>query len=309
MERNGKCSNRTVLFTITQKGEIKLKRSQDVEQEIEKGPKTVVVRVIKVLVVLIAILVIGIVGAMKFFEKIDNGYVGVRYSMNGGIKDEALTQGVKFVGIDKVIQYPIRLQTIQAKNVSVSTSDGKKTTINIKYDYKVDPTKAAKMYKEFGNITSEDIESGWLKSKLQKVSREVYAKYSLLDVLSGDSSKVEAAVLTQFAKSVETKGFLVEDVTLGVPDVDAETQKSIDAIIRAGQENEKAKLDAETAKTLADSEAYRETKAAEAEAEANKKVADSVTDELIRYTEAQARLKHGWVTVNGANTVVTEEGK
>ncbi|WP_086306236.1 MULTISPECIES: prohibitin family protein [unclassified Enterococcus] len=265
-------------------------------------------KVVKKILAVVLILVIGVVAAFKFFEKIDNGYVGVRYSMNGGIKDEALTQGVKFVGIDKVIQYPIRLQTIQAKNVSVSTSDGKKTTISIKYDYKVDPSKAAKMYKEFGNITSEDIESGWLKSKLQKVSREVYAKFSLLDVLSGDSSKVEAEVLSDFAKSVEKKGFLVEDVTLGVPDVDAETQKSIDAIIRAGQENEKAKLDAETAKTQADSEAYKKTKAAEAEAEANKKVANSVTDELIRYTEAQAREKHGWVTVNGANTVVTDQG-
>lgn len=58
---------------------------------------------------------IGVIGGFKFFEKIDNGYVGVRYSMNGGIKDEALTQGVKFVGIDKVIQYPIRLQTINQK--------------------------------------------------------------------------------------------------------------------------------------------------------------------------------------------------
>lgn len=253
------------------------------------------------------ILGIGVIGGFKFFEKIDNGYVGVRYSMNGGIKDEALTQGVKFVGIDKVIQYPIRLQTIQSKNISVSTSDGKKTTIDVKYDYKVDSTKAAKMYKEFGNITSEDIESGWLKSKLQKVAREVYAKYSLLDVLSGDSSKVEAEVLTNFAKSVESKGFEVEDVTLGVPDVDKETQKSIDAIIRAGQENEKAKLDAETAKTQADSEAYKKTKAAEAEAESNRKVAESVTDNLIRYEEAQARKKHGWVTVNGADTVVTDE--
>lgn len=265
-------------------------------------------KLIKTGAIVVIVLVIAVVAAFKFFERIDNGYVGVRYSMNGGIKDEALTQGVKFVGIDKVIQYPIRLQTIQAENVSVSTSDGKKTTIDIKYDYKVDPNKAAKMYKEFGNITSEDIESGWLKSKIQKVSREVYAKYSLLDVLSGDSSKVEAEVLTDFAKSVETKGFEVEDVTLGVPDVDAETQKSIDAIIRAGQENEKAKLDAETAKTKADSEAYKKTTAAQAEAEANKKIADSVTDELIRYTEAQAREKHGWVTVNGANTVVTDKG-
>ncbi|WP_430622079.1 prohibitin family protein [Enterococcus sp. DIV0800] len=266
--------------------------------------RRVVVIGISVLVLLIA----GVIGAFKFLEKIDNGYVGVRYSMNGGIKDEALSQGVKFVGIDKVIQYPIRLQTIQAKDVSVSTSDGKKTTINIKYDYKVDPTKAAKMYKEFGNITSEDIEAGWLKSKLQKVAREVYAKYSLLDVLSGDSSKVEAEVLTNYAKSVEGKGFEVEDVTLGVPDVDSETQKSIDSIIRAGQENEKAKLDAETAKTQADSEAYKKTKAAEAEATSNKKVAESVTDELIRYTEAQARQKHGWVTVNGSDTVVTNQG-
>ena len=144
---------------------------------------------IKAAVAVVAILVIGVVGAFKFLEKIDNGYVGVRYSMNGGIKDEALTQGVKFVGIDKVIQYPIRLQTIQAKNVSVSTSDGKKTTINIKYDYKVDPTKAAKMYKEFGNITSADIEAGGLKSKRQKVAREVYVTLQKLKQLFWKASR------------------------------------------------------------------------------------------------------------------------
>lgn len=269
------------------------------------------------LVSIFTILVVGVIGAFKFFEKIDNGYVGVRYSMNGGIKDEALTQGVKFVGIDKVIQYPIRLQTIEAKNVSVSTSDGKKTTIDIKYDYKVDSTKATRMYKEFGNITSEDIESGWLKSKLQKVAREVYAKFSLLDILSGESSKVEAEVLTGFAKAVEAKGFEVEDVTLGVPDVDSETQKSIDSIIRAGQENEKAKLDAETQKTQAETEATKVTLKAQAEAqaikekadaqaEANKKIAESVTEELIKYEEAQARKEHGWVTVNGADSVITD---
>ena len=108
--------------------------------------------------------------------------------------------------------------------------------------------KLQKCTKEFGNITSEDIEKGWLKSKLQKEAREVYSKYSLLSVLSGDSSKVEAALLENFSKAVESKGFEVEDVTVGVPEVDTDTQKSIDAIIRAGQENEKAKLDAETAK-------------------------------------------------------------
>lgn len=252
----------------------------------------------------VAVGVIGIIGGFRLFEKIDNGYIGVSYSMNGGIKDKTLSQGVKFVGLDKVIQYPIRLQTVQAKDVAVSTKDGKKTKVNIKYDYKVDPTQASKMYKEFGNITSEDIEKGWIKSKLQKESREVYAKYSLLNVLSGDSSKVEAEILETFSKAVEKKGFIVEDVTIGVPEVDKETQKSIDAIIKAGQENEKAKLDAETAKTKADSDAYKQIKKAEAEATSNNKVSESINDNLIKYTEAQARLKHGWLEVQTGEAIV-----
>ena len=56
---------------------------------------------IKAAVALVAVLVIGVVGAFKFLEKIDNGYVGVRYSMNGGIKDEALTQGVNLSALIK----------------------------------------------------------------------------------------------------------------------------------------------------------------------------------------------------------------
>jgi regulator of protease activity HflC (stomatin/prohibitin superfamily) len=162
------------------------------------------------------------------------------------------------------------------------------------------------MYKEFGNITSEDIEEGWLKSKLQKEAREVYSQYTILDILSGKSSEAEGNLLANFSKSVETKGFVVEDVTVGVPEIDAETQKSIDAIVLSGQENEKAKLDAETKKTQADAKAYEITKQAEAEAEANKKIAESVTENLIKYEEAQARKEHGWVTVNGANAVVTD---
>ncbi len=146
-----------------------------------------------------------------------------------------------------------------------------------------------------------------MKSRLQKTAREVYSKYSLLDVLSGKSSEVEGEVLARFSDSVEGKGFLVENVTVGVPDVDPETQKSIDAIIRSGQEAKKAELDAKTQKTQAETEATKVTLKAQAEAqaikdkanaqaEANKKIAESVTDELVRYEEAQGRKEHGWVT-------------
>ncbi|MGX7031282.1 SPFH domain-containing protein [Vagococcus zengguangii] len=263
-------------------------------------------KMIKNILSLVVVAIIAVFAFVILFERIENGYVGVRYSINGGVRDETLGQGIKFVGLDKVTQYPIRLQTIQAENMAIATSDGKKTSVNIKYDYKIDPTKTSAMFKEFGNITSQDIEDGWLKSKLQKEAREVYSQYTILDILSGKSSEAEAKLLDSYSKAVEVKGFVVEDVTVGVPDIDAETQKSIDAIVLSGQENEKAKLDAETKKTQADAKAYETTKQAEAEATANKKIADSVTENLIKYEEAQARKEHGWVTVNGASAVVKE---
>lgn len=40
----------------------------------------------------------------------------------------------------------------------------------------------------------------------------------------------------------------------------------------------------------------------------DKVVSESITPELIQMKEAEARLKHGWVTVKGADTVVTQQG-
>lgn len=266
----------------------------------------------------VAIGALATLGAFVFFEKVDNGYVGVRYSINGGVRDDVLGQGIKYVGLDKVTQYPIRLQTVSEKDISVSTKDGKKITVDLKYDYKVDPTKTSSMYKEFGNISSEDLEKGWIRSRLQKEAREIYASFNILDLLSGQSSIAEDKLLEKFSESVSTKGFLVESITASVPDVDKETQDTIDGIIRSGQENERAKLDAETkktqaeteasvSKTKADTKAYETTKQAEAEAEANRKLAESITPDLIKYEEAQARKQHGWTTINGTSAVIVDE--
>ena len=57
---------------------------------------------------------------------------------------------------------------------------------------------------------------------------------------------------------------------------------------------------------VAESKAAVKLIEAEAEAESNRTIAASITDELIRMKEAEARMEHGWVTVQGANTVVTK---
>ena len=58
-------------------------------------------------------------------------------------------------------------------------------------------------------------------------------------------------------------------------------------------------------KQYAQNAAEIEKTKAEAEASANRTVAASITDGLIRMKEAEAREKHGWITVQGADTVVT----
>ena len=65
-------------------------------------------------------------------------------------------------------------------------------------------------------------------------------------------------------------------------------------------------MQAATELIKAQNEAAIKITEAEAEAKANEVVSASITDELIRMKEAEARLKHGWVTVQGADSVITD---
>lgn len=82
---------------------------------------------------------------------------------------------------------------------------------------------------------------------------------------------------------------------------------------QAKQDAEKAELDKQTAiaqgeanKAKAEADKAVTITNAEAEAESNRIVSQSITDELIWMKEAEARKEHGWVEVQGADTVVTD---
>lgn len=44
--------------------------------------------------------------------------------MNGGVKNQTLSQGVKFVGLDKVTQHPIQLQTVKTEKLNLAMEVG-----------------------------------------------------------------------------------------------------------------------------------------------------------------------------------------
>lgn len=260
-------------------------------------------------VVAAGILALGIITPM-FIERVSEGNVAVVYSPNGGAK-EVLEPGWHLLSpFQKTTDLPVRIQTTEA-DVAVSTKDGKKVTMKARYEYKVDKAKALAIFKELGSQGIKDIEEGYLYTKLFKASRETVSDYSLLDIYSQGNQDASAEVTKSFRESVEKLGFIVQDVTLGTPEADAATQSAIDARVKAAQENElkkqeleNEKIEAEKKKVIAEGEAAKALIAAEAEAKANKIISDSITPELLDQMEAQARIEHGWVTVQGGSAIV-----
>lgn len=69
---------------------------------------------------------------------------------------------------------------------------------------------------------------------------------------------------------------------------------------------EKAEADKVVAETNAKSQAESKLILAKAEAEANAILAASLTPEILQQMEMEARLKHGWVTVNSGGSVIAQ---
>lgn len=107
-------------------------------------------------------------------------------------------------------------------------------------------------------------------------------------------------------------GIIIDTVNFTDISVDAETAAAIQKKVNAQQDLEIAQIEAETAKVEAEKDkevaqiaADTALITAQAEADANRVIAASITPELIEMKEAEARMEHGWITVQGANTVVT----
>lgn len=260
-----------------------------------------------------AILIGGIVAFTQFTERVEEGKVSVVYSPSGGAK-KVLDPGWHLVGMfDKTQKYPTRITIVESK-VSATSSDGKKITMPVRYEMKVDKAKVLKIFKELGSQDIEQIQEGYLYNKLYQATRSTVSNYSVIDIYGAKTTEASAQVTEMVSESTAKLGFLVTDVTLGTPDVDKTTQAAINARVQAAQTLEKLNLDkkiataeAEKKKIEAEGNAVAEIEKARGTSESNKLLEKSITKELIELKTAEARLKHGWVTINGAGGLIVDK--
>lgn len=263
---------------------------------------------------------------VKSLEKVDTGKVGVVYSMKGGVKDETLGQGVHFINpFLKVKEFTIgNEQLILSKDkrdgsegddsFKVATSDDASISISFQMSYRYKPETVVDTYKKFKGMDGETIVEQRVKTVLKSKISEITTDYSMMNLYSGNRSEINNKI-TEYLNKEFGSAYGIEVLDASIIDVhpDDKLKEAIDARVKALQEKqqaeaeqEKVKVQKETEKMQAAADAEIVVTKAKAEAEANRLKSESITDELIRMKEAEAHMKHGFVTVQGANTVVKE---
>lgn len=274
---------------------------------------------------IIILLVVVIFGSMCI-ERIPAGYCGVQYSMNGGIKDEILTQGWHIVSPTiKVKEFTVsNEQLVLSKgdgsedavdnSLNVTTADNATISVSFQMTYNFVQDDLTNTYKKYRGMSGEDIVNNRVATVLKSKISEVTSAYTMMDIYSGSRDEINDKITAYLDKEFkETYGINVISASIIDVHPDEKLQKTIDARVTALQNKQKAEAEQETAKVeaatkliKAQNEADIALTKAKAEAESNKVIADSITQGLIDLKTAEARMQHGWVTIQGANTVVTK---
>ena len=266
---------------------------------------------------LAVIMILGVICGIICIEKIPVGYEGVVYSMNGGIQEETLPQGWHIVSPTKkvreftVSEEQLELTKKNKDHFTVSTSDNAGIAISFQMSYCFVPDKLVKTYQRFRGMDGEDIIKNRVQSVLKSKVSEVTGNYSMMDIYSGKRSQINKEI-TKYLGEEFLKSYGIDVTNASIIDVhpDEQLQKSIIDRVKALQKKQQAEAEQETAKVEAETrlikarnEAEIKVIEAQAEADANNAISQSVTQQLIDMKTAEARLKHGWVEVNGGNVI------
>lgn len=278
-------------------------------------------------VALAVILIVGLICGLMCIERVPVGYEGVVYSMAGGVQDETLSQGWHLVAPNKKVNLftVANEQLVLTKDdrdgskgdesFNVSTADDASISISFQMSYRYIPTDLVSTYKKFKGMDGEKIVNSRVRTVLKSKISEVTTDYSMMDIYSGNRSKINNEITKCLNESFKTE-YGIEVISASIVDVhpDERLQKTIEDRVTALQkkqqaqaEQETAKVEAETKKIKAQADADVIIIAAQAEADAYRIKSAEITDNLLRKWELDARAKHGWVTIQGGTPIVNAQ--
>lgn len=241
------------------------------------------------------------IGGFMCTYKVDPGYAGVIYNMDGGIETETLGQGFHIVAPwKKVIEYPVSTETVyytksnddgdekKDNSINVNTKDGKQVNVSVTYAYHMDEVQLPSVFEKFRGQKSEVIEAGYMKNEMYQAINEITSQYSLMELVGDKRPQINEAILSKFRGSLEPYGIVIETFNLSDVVPDEQTKEAIQAVVNAQNalekakvEKEQAEVDAEKARVAAKGKADAELIEAEGTAAANAKLQQSLTPLIV----------------------------
>lgn len=212
------------------------------------------------------VIVVAVILFFMMMEKVPAGYVGIVYSMNGGVSDEVLTQGWHLVSPTKnVTLYSVGIEQSyltsgedgDSKNddsFEVPTSDGKGLNVDLTFTYRYDPERVTQLFTRFKGQSGKEVRNTFIKPNIISWVKEVTAKYPVTEILGEERANLNIAVSQYVKEKFEPYGIIVENTSLINIDADEETRKQVQRRVNAIQELELAQTEKKTAQVKADQE-------------------------------------------------------
>lgn len=245
------------------------------------------------------VLVIGIILAFMCTERVPAGYVGVVYSMNGGVAEDTLGQGWHIVSpTKKVTLYSIGIEqsyltatkdgdSPDDDSFSAPSSDGKGLQMELTFTYRYEADHVASTFTRFKGRSGKELLDSFIKPNVISWTKEVTAKYPVTDILGEKRAELNTVLSDYLAEKFAPYGIVIENASLINIEVDDETRASITKKVTAQQELELANIEAQTAKVQAE----KDKQVALIEAEKNKETAEIQAEQKRIQAQGEADAK------------------
>lgn len=253
----------------------------------------------------------------NLFTIVTANEVGIVYSPFTGVKEEVLTEGFHKKGFfDKVYDLSTEIQTKQMEGLSGQTKDSQFLTMIIDVKYKVSAENGYKVFKNFRKL--KNVDKDLISPATQRAIEAVTTRYNVMEILGAKRNEAYREVEIELTKRLSEAGLDFSSITF----VDTDAGEMIENAIReeavakkavetALQEQKRNKIENEKVLDTAEAKERqavidKRTKLINANAlsEANEILENSLTENVLKKMELDARMKHGWITVLGADSVI-----
>lgn len=225
--------------------------------------------------------------------RVPAGYVAVQYNLNGGVKEEVLTQGwhmipptthttLYTVGIEQsYLTSDDKGDSKEDESFTASSAEGKAIDIDLTFTYQYQPENVKDVFIKFKGQSGKEVRDSFIKPNIISWTKEVVAKYNVADILGAEKANVNLALTDYISKKFEPYGITISNVSLINVSVDKKTREVINDKIAAQQKAETQKIENQTKVEKAEADAKAKIIEAEAEAKANELKRKQLTKELL----------------------------